>query len=80
MQKKEVVFDYSKLKGYMAEHEITQRNLAEKSNVSLVTINQNLKHGKSFRMENIPAMAKALGINPQDIAYYFFRIKGLEKI
>lgn len=75
MKKKETIFDYSKLKGYMKEHEITQEDLAEKSNVSLVTINQNLKHGKGFRMENIPIMAKALGINPQDIAYYFFRIK-----
>lgn len=75
MKKKELVFDYSKLKGYMKEREITQRELAQKTNLSLITINQNLKKGKGFRMENIPIIAKALDIKPQDISYYFFRIK-----
>lgn len=75
MKKNEMVFDYSKLKGYMKEHEITQKNLAEKTKLSLGTINQNLKHGRSFRMENIPVIASALQIKPQDISYYFFRLK-----
>lgn len=72
---KEVKFDYSKLEGYMKEHHITQKELSKKTGISIVTINQNIKTGRAFRVENIISMVKALGINSIDISYYFFRQK-----
>lgn len=75
MSKTKTIFDYSKLKGYMKEHEITQEKLSKKSNISITTINQNLKFGKPFRVENIIEIAKVLNIAPTDISYYFFRKK-----
>lgn len=75
MKKDKTIFDYSKLKGYMKEKEITQEKLSKKSNISITTINQNLKLGRPFRVENIIEIAKALNIAPTDISYYFFRIK-----
>lgn len=75
MKKDKTIFDYSKLKGYMKEKEITQEKLSKKSNISITTINQNLKLGRPFRVENIIEIAKVLNIAPTDISYYFFRIK-----
>ena len=75
MKKDKIIFDYSKLKGYMKEKEITQEKLSKKSNISITTINQNLKLGRPFRVENIIEIAKVLNIAPTDISYYFFRIK-----
>lgn len=75
MKREKTIFDYSKLKGYMKEKEITQEKLSKKSNISITTINQNLKLGRPFRVENIIEIAKVLNIAPTDISYYFFRIK-----
>lgn len=75
MDKSIGIYDYSKLKGYMKEKEITQEYLSYKTHISLGTINQNLKHGKAFRMENILKIANVLNIKPVDISYYFFKTK-----
>ena len=64
----------------MKEKEITQEKLSKKSNISITTINQNLKLGRPFRVENIIEIAKVLNIAPTDISYYFFRIKVQKKL
>lgn len=68
-------FNYAKLLGYMKENDVTQESLAEKTDISITTINQNLKHGRPFNVENIMKIASVLKINPCDIPYYFFKTK-----
>lgn len=75
MKKKNIIFDYSKLKGYMKEKDVTQKELAKRSNICITTINQSLKYGKPFKIENIIRIAEVLNINLRDVAYYFFRQK-----
>lgn len=75
MKEKNKTFDYSKLKGYMAEKDITQDKLSQISNVSISTINQNLKYGKPFRVENIIEICRVLHISQNEIGYYFFKPK-----
>lgn len=73
MKKGRYDFDYSKLYGYMKEKGYTQEKLSKLSGVSIGTINQNLKTGRAFRGENIFDLSRALGMNKEDIGYYFFR-------
>ncbi len=59
--------DGTKLREARESRWMTQGELAQRSGLSVTTISR-LEHGGGVRVSNIKALAKALGVEPGDIA------------
>ena len=66
------VFDYSKLKGRMAEAGVNQKALSEAVGVSENTISDKLQHGNGFKPDHVLKICKKLNISIGEIGLYFF--------
>ena len=60
---------FNRLFAYMAEHDITSKELSEKSGVSMPIL-RNLRHNKKSSTRVIEKLCKALNCKPQDIVEY----------
>lgn len=69
-----VVFDYSKLKGLMAEKGITQKALAVGINSSENSISKKF-NGAPFSSSDIAKICNFLDIPSTQIGLYFFTVK-----
>ena len=65
-------FDYSKLRGKMAERGVTQAQLAEKIGINKCTLNVKMNGQYAFGNDEIIAICKVLGIPHVEISKYFF--------
>ncbi len=66
------MFDYSYLRGRMAEKRRTQYDLAKRIGVSDNTLSRTLTQGRGFRAEQIWAICDDLGIKSSEIGRFFF--------
>ena len=60
---------FNRLFAYMAEHDITSKELSERSVVSMLIL-RNLRHNKKSSTQIIEKLCKALGCHPSDIIEY----------
>lgn len=65
-------FDYSKLRGKMAERSITQEQLADKIGINKCTLSVKLNGRYAFANDEILAICKVLDIPTDEISKYFF--------
>ena len=65
-------FDYSKLRGKMAERGVTQAQLAEKIGINKCTLNVKMNGQYAFGNDEIISICKVLGIPHVEISKYFF--------
>jgi transcriptional regulator with XRE-family HTH domain len=65
-------FDYSKLRGRMAERGVTQAQLAEKIGINKATLSVKLNGRYGFVNDEIITICKELGIHTDEISRYFF--------
>ncbi len=65
-------FDYSKLRGRMAECGITQAQLAEKIGINKCTLSVKINGQYAFGNDEIIAICKVLDIPHVEISKYFF--------
>lgn len=65
-------FDYSKLRGIMAERGITQEQLADKIGINKCTLNVKMNGRYAFANDEILAICKELDIPTHEISKYFF--------
>ena len=73
MRKKKMVSEpFDKIKGKMREMRITQQQLSDELNISIVTLNKKLNGSFNFSWEEMEALIKILDITKDDIAEYFF--------
>lgn len=70
-----VQFDYSKLLGRIKEKFGTQEKLAEKSQMSLVSLNKKLNNVVDFTQSDIYCLSELLEIEELEIGKYFFNQK-----
>lgn len=68
-------FDYSKLLGRIKEKYDTQEKLAEKSQMSLVSLNKKLNNVVDFSQSDIFDLSELLEIEVNQIGIYFFTQK-----
>lgn len=71
-------FDYSKLRGRMAERGVTQAQLAEKIGINKATLSVKLNGRYAFVTDEVLAICKELGIHNDEISEYFFCSKSSE--
>lgn len=67
-------FDYSKLKGLMAEKGISQKKLAKAVGISSVSLNQKLNGITYFDAEDIVKIADYLEIEDYDCYFFTQRV------
>ena len=72
------VFDYSKLRGRMAEMGVSQEHLAKQIHMSLASLNNKLMGKTEFRQSEIKAICVVLEIPLSDVWLYFFSPKTFE--
>lgn len=68
-------FDYSKLLGRIKERLGKQENLAEKINLSQVSLNKKLNNQVPFSQKDITSIVIELEIPFEEIPNYFFTLK-----
>jgi len=68
-------FNYSKLKGIMAEKGVSQSQLAKLSDMSLSSLNLKLNKNRAFTQEDIYRIVVSLNLKAEDIPRYFFNLK-----
>ena len=66
------MFDYSKLRGRVAEKSMTQKSLANAIGITPTAMSNKLKDGQGFKAEHIKKMCQALDIADDKIGDYFF--------
>ena len=69
------MFDYSKLKGLIAEKNFTQRKLCKHIGISENSFTNKLNGRSNFSSEEIAAICNVLGINSKSVGLYFFTPK-----
>lgn len=69
------VYDYSKLKGRIAEVCGSQAEFARRMNMSEHSVSHKLKNKIGFRQDEIEAAVDVLKIERDNITDYFFAIK-----
>lgn len=67
-----MVFDYSRLKGRIAEKGLSQRRIADAIHCDAQHLNRQLNGRYSLRQEEIVAMCGILDIDATEIGAYFF--------
>lgn len=65
-------FDYSKVRGRIAEKGLTQEGLAECIGVTPVTLTSRMHNRSEWRQSEIYKAAAVLGIADEEIKKYFF--------
>ena len=73
-----IIYDYSLLKGKIAEKSLTQAQMSELLGISAVSLNSKLKNKTEFKQSEIIKISNCLGIAMNDIPSYFF-VKKLVK-
>ena len=71
-------FDYSNLRGKMAQRGITQEQLADKIGINKSTLNVKMNGRYAFANDKILAICKVLDIPTDEISKYFFCTEGSE--
>ena len=71
-------FDYSNLRGKMAQRGITQEQLADKIVINKSTLNVKMNGRYAFANDEILAICKVLDIPTDEISKYFFCTEGSE--
>ena len=69
-----VVFDYSKLRGLMAEKGVTQKALANGINRSETSVSKKF-NGEPFSASDIAKICQMLDISNTQIGAYFFTVR-----
>ena len=69
------MFDYSKLKGRMAEKGVTQKQLATLLNISENALSNKFKGVSAFNSKEIAMICNHLDIPNTEIGIYFFNVK-----
>lgn len=71
---KEVIplINTAKLKGRMAEMELTQKDIAREMNLATPTINQKINNLRSMSLEEAERLSKILKIESTKFGEYFF--------
>lgn len=72
MEKTEVIFDFSKLRGLMREKGITQDDLAEKINISPTSLSYKLNSKVAFSPKELLKIQRVLEISDNNFKDYFF--------
>jgi len=75
---KEVLFDYSKLRGKIKEVFGTQSAFSEAMNMSHVSLSEKLNNKVQFGQKEIDKACDLLQISKEEIPIYFFTPKGKE--
>lgn len=68
-------YNYSKLRGRMAEKGVTQRELAKNIGMESVTLSKSLTGLRLFRVNEVDRIAEVLDIQPAEMGDYFFTRK-----
>ena len=66
------MFNYSKLRGRLAEKGITHKSFAIAIGITPVAFCNKIRSGRGFKSELIVAACKILEISDEEIAPYFF--------
>lgn len=69
------MFDYSKLKGLIAEKNYTQRKLCKCIGISENSFTNKLNGKSDFSSVEIANICNVLGIAPEEVGSYFFTPK-----
>lgn len=72
MEKTEVIFDFSKLRGLMREKGIRQDDLAERINISPTSLSYKLNSKVAFSPKEILKIQRVLEISDNNFKDYFF--------
>lgn len=70
-----LIFDYSKLRGRMAELNKTYAATAKAASMSLTTFSQKMQGKGYFTQSQVCGICMVLGIEQKDIGKYFFTTK-----
>lgn len=62
----------SKIKGRMAEMQITQKDVAKELRIAQPTANQKINNIRPMDLEEAEKLSKMLEIPPEEFAIYFF--------
>jgi len=68
----DVTFDYSALRGRIAEKGFTLDTLSQKVKISQNSLSNKIKNGLMFKSFQILALLKALDLEINDVGAYFF--------
>jgi len=66
------MFNYSKLRGRLAEKGITHKSFASAIGITPVAFSNKIRSGRGFKPELIVTACKILDISDEEIAPYFF--------
>lgn len=66
----------NKLKGRMAELQITQKDIAKSLGLAQPTVNQKINNIRPMDLNEAEKLSKLLHIKPEDFAVYFFYREG----
>lgn len=69
------MFDYSKLRGKIAERGMTNTRVAEACRIRKGTFSQKINNHSEFTQEEIVSICDALQIPYSDVHDYFFTLK-----
>jgi hypothetical protein len=72
VQMKKIVYNYSKLKGLMAEKEITQKDIADALHKNECTLTGKFNNSTDFKASEISEICVLLEIPAEQIPLYFF--------
>lgn len=70
-----MAYDYSRLKGSIKEHYVTQENFAAVMGMTEGALSARLNNKTRFKQDEIVRACEFLNINPADIGDYFFKRK-----
>lgn len=69
------MFDYSRLRGKIAEKNMTQETLSNKLKIAKSTLNLKINNKIAFSQEDIVSISAILEIPKEEIGPYFFTEK-----
>lgn len=70
-----MVFNYNKLRGKIVEKTRTNKEFAERMNMSERTLSLKLNGERAWKQPEIVKAISLLGLTPEDIQPYFFNIE-----